>query len=142
MFKAIFDFVNRFSVVLTTLGVTGLAIGMGVASAGEYNPITNCYDDPSGVAPPVCYGDNRQPQAATPKIGYDPCYLKQNAMRPCERPSPTPVGVDRSAQTDAIPFMRKVPEVRQRIAAPSRHPRATTFSIRRHRRGRTMERIK
>jgi hypothetical protein len=95
MFKAIFEFVNRFPIVLITLGVTGIAIGMGVASAGEYNPITNCYDDPSGVAPPVCYGDNSQPQPATPKIGYDPCYLKQNAMRPCERPSPTPVGVDR-----------------------------------------------
>ena len=72
MFKVIFDFVNRFPVVLTTLGVTGLAIGMGVASAGEYNPITNCYDDPSGVAPPVCYGDNSQPQPATRKLATTP----------------------------------------------------------------------
>ena len=26
----------------------------GCQAAAQYNPITNCYDDPSGIAPPVC----------------------------------------------------------------------------------------
>ena len=37
--------------------------------------------------------------ATAPKVGCDPCYLAQNAMRPCasqRRQPPTPVGVDRN----------------------------------------------
>jgi len=33
--------------------------------------------------------------AGDPEIGYDPCHLMHNAMRPCEQLAPAPVGVDK-----------------------------------------------
>jgi hypothetical protein len=43
----------------------------------------------------ACSGQS--PHPAGPSIGYDPCYLAQNAMRPCnsgQPQAPKPVGVD------------------------------------------------
>ena len=72
---------------------TGSIAFVPVASAQVYNPITNCYDSTSGLAS-FCPQGN--PNAA-PKVGYDPCFLQQNAMRPCTKEqgqASKPVGVD------------------------------------------------
>jgi len=82
----------------TAAAITLGAIALGcTASAQVYNPITNCYDDTAGLTSFCPHAGPSGP--AGPKVGYDPCYLAQNAMRPCtpqQRQSPAPVGIDRN----------------------------------------------
>ena len=47
----------------------GLLSGNQAAAQAVWNPITNCYDDPSGVAPPVCPRGQRGPVA--PRVPQD-----------------------------------------------------------------------
>jgi hypothetical protein len=55
-----------------------------------YNGITNCYDAPGGIAS-FCPNANVGTASGHPVPTVDPCFIAQNAMRPCK---PEPVGVD------------------------------------------------
>jgi len=61
------------------------------ASAQVYNSITNCYDSTDGNAS-FCPNANVGTASSHPVLTVDPCFIAQNAMRPC---TPEPVGVDR-----------------------------------------------
>jgi hypothetical protein len=56
----------------------------------HYNGITNCYDAPGGLAS-FCPNANAGTANSHPVPTVDPCFIAQNAMRPCV---PEPVGVD------------------------------------------------
>jgi hypothetical protein len=55
-----------------------------------YNGITNCYDAPGGIAS-FCPNANAGTANSNPVPKVDPCFIAQNAMRPC---TPEPIGVD------------------------------------------------
>lgn len=62
-----------------------------------WDPVSGCYISSNGV--PACngYPGSGPGQAQGPRIGYDPCFLAQNAMRPCgsdQGKAAKPVGVD------------------------------------------------
>jgi hypothetical protein len=62
-----------------------------------WDPVSGCYISSNGV--PACngYPGSGPGQAQGPRIGYDPCFLAQNAMRPCgsdQVNAAKPVGVD------------------------------------------------
>ena len=67
------------------------------AHAQVYDSASGCYMWESGaVASCTGYPGPASP-AQGPRIRYDPCFLAQNAMRPCtsdQRQAPKPVGVD------------------------------------------------
>lgn len=68
------------------------------AQVYNYDAVSGCYIEESGVvASCTGYPGSAPAPAQGPTIGYDPCYLAQNAMRPCksdQRDIPKPVGVD------------------------------------------------
>ena len=74
-----------------------VAVGFrgGVLAAQEYNMWSGCYDSVGGLTS-FC-PQATAPQSQAPRVGYDPCYLAQNAMRPCaaaQGQATKPVGVD------------------------------------------------
>ena len=57
-----------------------------------YNEVTDCYDAPSGLASFCPHGNANGGTANNPLVPrVDPCFIAQNAMRPCVK---NPVGVD------------------------------------------------
>src|SRR5450432_1498582 len=58
-----------------------------------YNGVTNCYDSPDGNASfcPNANGVGAGGGGSRTIPRVDPCFIAQNAMRPC---TPEPVGVD------------------------------------------------
>jgi len=105
----------------STLGWTGgavvvlfaLAIHATPARAQvyEYDAGSGCYKEESGaVASCTGYPGPASSPSQGPQIGYDPCFLAQNAMRPCtsdQGKAPEPVGVDANlVGTWEIPFKR------------------------------------
>ena len=93
--------INRFAPRGMTCIWVGVAIVLGMiaveraASAQVYNPITNCYDSTDGMAsfcPGSDGGGGGGGSHPIPRI--DPCYIAQNAMRPCTSQPSKPVGVD------------------------------------------------
>ena len=77
--------------VAVVLGVIALEP---TASAQVYNPITNCYDSTDGNASFCPGGGGGGGGGGRPVPHIDPCFLAQNAMRPCTSQPSKPVGVD------------------------------------------------
>ena len=68
-----------------------------------YNEATDCYDAPSGLGSFCPRANNNGGTASTRTVPYvDPCFIEQNAMRPC---TPKIVGVDpKTIGTWKLPF--------------------------------------
>ncbi len=69
------------------------------ACAQTPTPLDNAIQSHEAAEASICslYGCNGGPGASAPRIGYDPCFLAQNAMRPCtsdQRHVSKPAGVD------------------------------------------------
>ena len=61
--------------------------------APVYNGITDCYDAPGGLASFCPRANNNGGVASNQRVPYvDPCFIAQNAMRPCTKKPP--VGVN------------------------------------------------
>ena|ERR1700681_378985 len=82
------------------IAATALVCVFGTAvHAQTPTPEDNAFQSHEEAEAAICrlYGCNKGPTAPAPRIGYDPCFLAQNAMRPCTsaqgQPS-KPVGVD------------------------------------------------
>jgi len=62
------------------------------AHAQTPTPADNAFNSHNEAEAAICsqYGCNNGNAAPAPRVGYDPCYLKQNALRPCNQP-PAPV---------------------------------------------------
>jgi len=71
--------------------------------APEYNFATDCYDAPGGLASFCPHANNNGGAANNQRVPYvDPCFIAQNAMRPCTK---DPVGVDpKTVGTWKLPF--------------------------------------
>jgi hypothetical protein len=76
--------------IATILGAVSLHSQV---SAQIFNPATNCYDSTDGNASFCPNANVGSTGGATshPVPAVDPCFIAQNAMRPC---TPEPVGVD------------------------------------------------
>jgi hypothetical protein len=75
----------------------------------EFDPLTGCWMAGNAtVASCTGYPGSGSSPAQGPRIGYDPCYLAQNAMRPCttdQGHAAKPVGVDANlVGTWQLPF--------------------------------------
>jgi len=84
-----------------------LALSVAPAQAQVYDPGSGCYSWESGAVA-SCTGFPGPAPAQGTRIGYDPCYLAQNVMRPCtsdQRQMSKPVGVDAHlVSTWELPF--------------------------------------
>jgi len=76
---------TRLVCAATAFLVGGAALeSTALAQGAAYNYISGCYDDPAGIAPPVCPNANAGNSRPRTVLTVDPCFIAQNAMRPCK----------------------------------------------------------
>jgi hypothetical protein len=78
---------------------------LGTAAHGQTpTPADNAFNSHNEAEAAICsqYGCNNGNGAPAPRVGYDPCYLKQNALRPCNQ-APSPVVAENVIGTWELP---------------------------------------
>ena len=108
---------------VVVFGMASLFCGQAIAQTPS--PEDNAFQSYEEAHASICalYGCGNRGGTTAPRIGYDPCFLAQNAMRPCtsdEAKTAKPGGVDPNlAGTWEVPFKGGPWVLRSRATAPT-----------------------